>query len=162
MDSQGGGNVCFCPVMDKLRYHLYHHSKKTIVDLPPTSCSGRGHILQAFYGTYLQLHCLDDAELNPCEFGFYQDDGALLPDIKQALLPDDFPMPCRCTASATKRCPCRQNEIKYCSYCSCQAVETQYQRDVDLPVSVSVNRLHVTAPIPWPLYSAHYLYRCKG
>ena len=105
-----------------LRYHLYHHSKKTIVDLPPTSCSGRGHILQAFYGTYLQLHCLDDAELNPCEFEIYQDDGALLPDIKQALLSDDFPMPCRCTACATKRCPCRQNEIKYCPYCSCQAV----------------------------------------
>ena len=69
--------------MDQLRYHLYHCSKKTIVDLLPTSCSGRGHILQAFYGMYLQLHCLDDAELNPCEFGFYQDDGALLPDIKQ-------------------------------------------------------------------------------
>ena len=126
--------------MDQLRYHLYHHRKKTIVDLPPTSCSGRGHILQAFYGTYLQLHCLDDAELNPCEFGFYQDDGTLLPDIKQALVPDDFPMPCRCTACATKCCPCRQNEIKYCPYCSCQAVETQYHRDVDLPVSVSVNR----------------------
>ena len=45
-----------CESMDQLRYHLYHHSKKTIVDLPPTSCSGRGHILQAFYGMYLQLH----------------------------------------------------------------------------------------------------------
>ena len=34
-----------CESMDHLRYHLHHHSKKTIVDLPPTSCSGRGHIL---------------------------------------------------------------------------------------------------------------------
>ena len=41
-----------------------------------------------------------------------------------------------------------------------KAVETQYHRDVDLPVSV--NRLHVTAPIPRPVYSALYLYRCKG
>ena len=110
-----------CESMDQLRYYLYHHSKKTIVDLPPTSRSVRRHILRAFYGTYLQLHCLDNAELNPCEFGFYQDDGALLPDGKQALLPDDFPMLCRCTACATKRCPCRQNEIKGCPYCSCQA-----------------------------------------
>ena len=110
-----------CESMDQLRYYLYHHNKKTIVDLPPTSRSVRRHILRAFYGTYLQLHCLDNAELNPCEFVFYQDDGALLPDGKQALLPDDFPMLCRCTACATKRCPCRQNEIKGCPYCSCQA-----------------------------------------
>ena len=110
-----------CESVDQLRYYLYHHSKKTIVDLPPASPSVRGHILLAFYGTYLQLHCLDNAELNPFKFGFYQDDGALLPDRKQALLPDDFPMPCRCTACATKRCPCRQNEIKCCPYCSCQA-----------------------------------------
>ena len=58
-------------------------------------------MLQAFYVTYLQLHCFDNAELNPFEFEFYQDDGALLPDGKQALLPDDFPMLCRCTACAT-------------------------------------------------------------
>ena len=37
-----------------------------------------------------------------------------------------------------------------------KAVETQYHRDVDL--LVSVNRLHVTAPIPRPVYSALYLY----
>ena len=26
-----------CESMDQLRHYLYHHSKKTIVDLPPTS-----------------------------------------------------------------------------------------------------------------------------
>ena len=36
-----------------------------------------------------------------------------------------------------------------------KAVETQYHRDVDLPVSV--NRLHVTAPIPRP-YTQHFIY----
>ena len=110
-----------CQTMDQLRYYLYHHSKKTIVDLPPTSRSLKGHILRAFYGMYLQLHCLDNVELSPCEFGLCQDDGALLPDRQQALLPDDFPMPCNCTTCGTKRCPCRQNEIKCCCYCRCQA-----------------------------------------
>ena len=44
-----------------------------------------------------------------------------------------------------------------------KAVETQYHRDVDLPVSVNMHvTLHVTAPIPRPVYSALYLYRCKG
>ena len=36
-----------------------------------------------------------------------------------------------------------------------KAIETQYHRDVDLPVSV--NRLHVTAPIPGP-YTQHSTY----
>lgn len=113
-----------CKSMDQLRHHLYHHSKKTILDLPPTSRSVKGHILRAFYGTYLQLHCLDNAELNPCEFGFYQDYCALLPERMQLLLPNDFPLPCKCSACATQRCPCRQNQITCCPYCSCQANNT--------------------------------------
>ena len=37
-----------CESMDQLRYYLYHHNKKTIVDLPSTSRSVRRHILRAF------------------------------------------------------------------------------------------------------------------
>ena len=107
--------------MDELRYHLYHHSKKTILDLPPTSRSIKGHILRAFYGTYLQLHCLDSPQLDPQSFGFSQVDGIMQPDRLQVLLPDDFPMPCNCTSCATKRCHCRQLDMTCCPYCGCQA-----------------------------------------
>lgn len=110
-----------CKSMDDLRYHLYHHSKNTIVDLPPTSRAIKGHILRAFYGTYLQIHCLDSPQLDPQSFGFSQVDGIMQPDRLQILLPDDFPMPCNCTSCATKRCPCRQVGIRCCPYCHCKA-----------------------------------------
>ena len=41
-----------CKTLDELRYNLYHHSKKTILNLPPTS-HAIGHIRRAFFGTYL-------------------------------------------------------------------------------------------------------------
>ena len=92
-----------CKSMDELRYHLYHHhSKKTILDLPPTSHSIKGHILRAFHGTYLRLHCLDRPQLDPQSFGFSQEDGIMQPDRLQILLPDDFPMPCKCKSCAKK------------------------------------------------------------
>jgi hypothetical protein len=103
--------------MDELR----HYSKKTILDLPPTSRSIKGHILRAFHGTYLQLHCLDSPQLDPQSFGFSQVDGIMEPDRLQVLIPDDFPTPCNCTSCATNRCPCRQLGIRCCPYCRCQA-----------------------------------------
>jgi hypothetical protein len=30
----------------------------------------KGHIYRAFYGTYLQVHCLNDPKLDVREFGF--------------------------------------------------------------------------------------------
>ncbi len=37
--------------MDELRFHMYHHTKKSLSDLPPTSRATRSHIERAFYGT---------------------------------------------------------------------------------------------------------------
>ena len=63
--------------MDELRYYLFLQSKKTILELPPTSRATKGQILRAFHGTYLQLHCLNGHSLDALEFGFYEDDRAL-------------------------------------------------------------------------------------
>jgi len=38
-----------CQTMDHLRYHLFHHISKTILNLPPTSNLTRGHIQRAVY-----------------------------------------------------------------------------------------------------------------
>lgn len=119
-----------CKTMDDLRYHLYHHSKKTILDLPPTSRSLKGHILRAFYGTYLQLHCLDSPQLDPRSFGFSQDDDIMKADRLQVLLPDDFPTPCKCTTCGTKRCSCRKLGISCCPYCNCQASDKGCKNNV--------------------------------
>ena len=82
--------------LDELRYHLYHHSKKTIIDLPPTSRGIKGHILRAFHGTYLQMHCLDGPKLDATHFGYCYEDELMKPCQYQKLIPDDFPTPCKC------------------------------------------------------------------
>ena len=112
-----------CKTLDELRYYLYHHSKKTILDLPPSSHAIKGHILRAFYGTYMELHCLEKVYLDPRNFGYNTADGILEPERHQILIPDDFPLPCKCISCATNRCICRQNEALCCQYCRCQAYD---------------------------------------
>ena len=109
--------------LDELRYHLYYQSKKTILDLPPTSCTVEGHILRSFHGTYIQMHCLESPLLDPINFGCIESDGSLQPHRLQVLLPEDFPMPCTCMACATSRCSCRKVGIGCCPYCKCKSVE---------------------------------------
>ena len=88
-----------------------HRSKTTIIDLPPTSCGIRSHILKACYATHLQLHCLDNPNLSLLNFDFKQNNGTFQPDWLEALLPGDFPTPCKCTACAIKRYPHRNLNI---------------------------------------------------
>ena len=70
--------------MDEVHYHMYHQSKKSIVDLPPTtSHMTAAHILRAFYGTYIQHHCISGLQLNA--------DRGVWPVQNHVLLPNDFP-----------------------------------------------------------------------
>jgi len=68
-----------CQTMDHIRYHLFHHSSKTILNLPPTSRLTRDHIQRAVYGAHMQIHCLDNPQIDPKDFGFYEQDGLLCP-----------------------------------------------------------------------------------
>ena len=62
-----------CKTIDELRYHLYYHSKKTILNLPPTSRAIEGYIRRALFGTNLQLHCLDRQQLDPTKHWVHND-----------------------------------------------------------------------------------------
>jgi len=72
--------------MDQLRVKL-HCQRKTmsILDLPPTSYAMTGHILRAFYSTYIQHNCLGDLPLNPTEYGYTLQDAELIPITYRAL-----------------------------------------------------------------------------
>ena len=109
--------------MDELRYYLYLQSKKTIAKLPPTSRATKDHIYRAFYGTYLQLHCLNGPKLDACDFGFYEDDSLMKPRESQQLVPEDLPTNCTCGKCATRRCSCRSSNVPCCIYCSCKAMD---------------------------------------
>lgn len=130
--------------LDELRYHLYHHSKKAITGLPPTSRATEGHILRAFHGTCLQMHCLDGPKLDATYFGYCYEDDLLKSCQHRKLLPDDFPTPCKCKTCGTIRCPCRKAKYPCCPYCSCQATSnicrnpTVVIRDIALDLQVWV------------------------
>ncbi len=119
-------NNSTCKTLDELRYYVYHQEKtKTISDLPPTSFSARGHIMRAFYSTYLQVHCLDGLKLEPRDYGFEESDsGILMPTRYHRLIPGDLVMNCKCLKCSTDRwCICRQKKVKCCEYCRCQGNE---------------------------------------
>ena len=128
--------------MDELRYYMYHQTKKSIADLPPTSRATRAHILRAFHGTYIQLHCLTGAKVNPIDFGFYAEDDILKPIEDVKLIPDDLPVSCKCAKCATRRCSCRDNSVPCCIYCSCQGVENACKNPnvvLRVPVQMNIN-----------------------
>lgn len=124
--------------MDDMRYHLYHHSGSTLLDLPPTSFATNGHILRAFYATYMQISCLEYIQVDPREFGFEDSDGLLLPSSFGRLVPEDLPQCCSCTKCATRRCICRDNNVSCCIYCKCQAATSIQCKNPNVVLRVPV------------------------
>ena len=103
---------------------MYHQRKTvTILDLPPTSHAARGHILRAFYATYTQKNCLENASLDPLRYGFQRQEGTLEAKAFHRLLPDHMAIDCRCAKCATSRCPCREEGLPCCAFCKCQTNE---------------------------------------
>ena len=80
--------------LNDLRYHLYHHSKKTLDELPPTSQAAKEHILRAFYGTHIQVNCLRQQRLDSTVFGCYKENDVLLLCNPRVLVPEDLVSNC--------------------------------------------------------------------
>ena len=90
-----------------LHYCTYHHSKKPIVELPPTSNITKDQI--PFYCMYIQHHCMTGKQLlDPVDLGDSQE--------------RDFSFRLRLLSGkyATTKCICRSAGIAYC-YCQCKA-----------------------------------------
>jgi hypothetical protein len=107
--------------MDRLRFSWYHYrTSKTFSDLPPTSYGTEGHILRAFYATYIQINCLGDFSLNPLDYGFTMESECLVPQTYHRHLPDEVSLKCNCVKCATRSCPCRERNVRCCMFCKCQ------------------------------------------
>ena len=68
---------------------------------------------------------MNNLEIDPLQYGndFDEDDDVdeIVPTIVDHVLPEDFPMPCKCGKCARENiCSCRIIELKCCQYCSCQ------------------------------------------
>ena len=116
---------------DVLRNKVYYQkaTEINIEKLPLTSSSIALHIKRAYLQTYIWLHAPFNSELDidPLQYGYQlyendDDEDELVPQVIAKVLPEDFPLPCKCVKSARERVfPCRVHELPCCEYCNCKS-----------------------------------------
>ena len=115
---------CICRVeniatFDQLRNNVYY-KELDLERFPPTSSRILLHIKHAYFQSYVWLHSpfVDSITLDPLEYGYEldsDDDEVIKPKIVQSILPDNFPIPCKCGKCAKANlCLCRVNNIQCC------------------------------------------------
>lgn len=114
---------------NELRYLLYHHGKKiAFTDLPPTSSSMKLHILRAIYHTHLQITCITESPsiLDPCQFGYEQLGGRLIPKSVIELYPSIYDLVPNCTDIRCMKdgCNCKSRGKPCIPFCKCQVEGT--------------------------------------
>ena len=121
----------YIKTFDDLRNDIYY-KKATVVDiekLPPTSTSIHLHIKRAYLQTYIWLHApfTADLDIDPLHYGYEIEDedddcGEIVPKVISSVMPEDFPMPCRCGKCAREMvCSCRKHRQLCCKYCNCKS-----------------------------------------
>ena len=111
--------------------HKTYYKKSTeisIKKLPPTSSSIALHIKRAYLQTYIWLRAPSINNLDNNNNNLIiiykvneDDEDEIIPTVVNHVLPEDFPMPCKCGKCAWENvCSCRINNLQCCQYCSCQ------------------------------------------
>ena len=109
---------------DELRFKKYC-SKVSVAELPPSSfCIQNGHIRRLLYLVYTCVHLLDmPKQLDPNDFGWYQNDGQLIPINEWNELPEIMTYTCSCQRCHTRMCGCKQRSLSCTSFCKCENSE---------------------------------------
>lgn len=117
---------------DDLRNKVYYKkaTEINIEKLPPTSSSIALDIKRAYLQTYIWLHApfTSELDIDPLQYGYELDkddddehDDGIIPRTVDKVLPENFPLPCRCVKCAREMvCPCRVHELPCCEYCNCK------------------------------------------
>ena len=97
-----------------------------IEKLLPTLSNIALNIKRMYLQTYIWLHApfMNNLEIDSLQYSYEideDDDDEIVPTIFDHVLPEDFPMSCKCGKCARENIrSCRINELKCCQYCSCQ------------------------------------------
>ena len=96
---------------DDLRHKTYYKKSTeiSIEKLPPTSSSIALHIKLAYLQTYIWLHApfIKNLEIDPLQYGYKvnkDDEDEIVPTVANHVLPEDFPMPCKCGKVCKDKC----------------------------------------------------------
>ena len=70
------------------------------------------------------MNLLGTFEENPCDFGWYEENGHLLPEKFQLHLPTQYTIRCGCKAKCSGRCKCTKYDMPCTEFCGahCQNV----------------------------------------
>ena len=105
-------------IFDEFSYYIFHSSKNFDLDLNTFLCTSSSlvyHIRRAYLQANLWLHpgkLGNIPELDPIQYGYQQDDdGHLLPVIRDKVLRSDFLMPCTCIKCGKRLFSCRVQGI---------------------------------------------------
>ena len=104
---------------DDLRHKTYYKKSTeiSIEKLPPTSSSITLHIKRAYLQTYIWLRApfINNLEIDPLQYGYEvneDDEDEIVLTVVNHVLPEDFPMPCKCGKCARENvCSCRINDL---------------------------------------------------
>ena len=108
---------------DQLRVEMYLSRKVSYVELPPSSQSLRGHIQRCYFVIKLGMCLLDGTfNLNPCDFGWTDATGFILPQKTLLPLPSYFLVRCGCKKNCTGLCSCVKEETNCTEFCQCKRI----------------------------------------
>ena len=114
-----------CTTFDELRFENYTGKKASLINLPPTSNSIKGHLCLCFFIIQQKTSVFNKTEnhADPCEFGWVVDSDAMFRSDKMLLsMPEHYTVRCGCKSKCTKRCKCKNIEIDCTEFCKCKGL----------------------------------------
>lgn len=119
----GARSTTTCDTFDQLRLENYISGKCGLDALPPTSSEIRGHIKRGAYLVHKACQLLNraneqESKLQPFEYGWEENFGALLPSKYLNPLPPNLLTVCNCAGKCnSRRCRCRFGNVKCVIFC---------------------------------------------
>ena len=110
-----------CETFDQLRYQLYKSKEKVVNELPPTSSAMHGYLLRSHYFVYICSSLLDTGSkvLEPTNYGWFMQNGLLVPAKNFTTMPSHFTTKCHCKKGCARDCGCKRKLEKCTKYCGC-------------------------------------------
>jgi len=101
---------------------MYNRSLlQSVSELPPTSHSLSTHLKRCYYVVHTCASVMwPHHRLNPVEYGWYFDDGVLMPVQYINFIPDRILQYCGCTSGCSNmKCACKRESVICCSVSTC-------------------------------------------
>ena len=109
-----------CKTLNELRLEQYTKKSSNLLQLPPTSLSIQGHLKRCEFVTRQNTSLVSNFDDDPCQYGWANEGGFLLPEKFQNSMPAYFTVRCGCKSKCSGRCKCSKYETICTEFCGCK------------------------------------------